>query len=720
MRYLRRNKKCIFAAMKKIASILFSLFFVFFVYAQEEHNHEYTNEEEGEISESDDQTSKRLYSNNKVKYEQRTNSWVASGILGTVKPVGLDTSMNGFMITNPAEKNTIALEFLGNLGSPARSKIFFDRQRKSGFLFFEPYEIYYTSPEEVRYFDTKLPYSNISYTSGGITGRGGRRIHGVFAVNVNPEFNIGMYGDWINAYGAYPSQSTKHYNAGFFGSYMGKHHNVMANVSFNGYENFENGGLIDVSQDITDPRADVDPPLVSVFFDNGVRSKLWNWNTFLNYKYHIGVDREVRISEDSVASTFIPVTSIIYTFRSENNRKRYSEKDISGVDSFYHTRKPGNLGDTLFVNTSQTMDSTRFSGMKHVLGISLNQEFNTLMNFGLTGYVVADIKNYTYLDRESRRLDGKNQLLTQEEDSLRNIGFSIFPEYKKETRYKIGVGITLAKYLGENLTYNFTGEYYFLDEKKSASSYLLEGNVQSKFNIGQQPVSLSAQAEYRWEAPDFFEEYYFSNHIQWNTVFKHKNILSARGALSFPSFAFYPSLGLSFSAGMKNLRNHIYWDNAAMPKQHVGENIQILDFTVKEQVKLWYLHWDNEVTYQKSTEEAIIPLPQLSWYSNLYFQFDKLFKVLTIQLGTDMRYNSSYFAPRYLPATGVFYTQKDYKVGDYYYMNAYINCQLKNARFFVAYNHLNKTFGKNNYLVLPDYPLDPSYFKIGVSLYLSN
>jgi len=700
--------------MKKIAAILFGLFFVFFVYAQEEQTRNYEYDEEEEFSDSGNQTHKRLYSNDKVKFVQQTNSWVASGILGTVKPVALDTAMNDFIVTNPAKKNAIALEFLGNLGSPGRSKIFFDRQRKSDFFFFEPYEIYYASPEEVQYFDTKLPYTNLSYTSGGPSRTPAYRLNGVFTVNINPLFNVGMYGDWINAYGAYPSQSVKRYNTGFFGSYMGKHHNVMANISFNGFENKENGGLTKVTE-VTNPRAtgNLGAPNMSVFFRENVFSKLWNWNTRLNYKYHIGIERDMQVTEDSVGKTFVPVTSFIYNFRSENSRKRYWEKRFDGqipVDSFFLAH---NLDTSLFVNRLATMDSTRFSQIKQAFGISLNQEFNTLMNFGLTGYAVIDVKNYTYLDSNSQKI-------TNEKDELRQAGFLIYPEYQKERRYKAGVGAMLAKYLGENLTYNFTGEYYFIDEKKTASSFLLEGNVQTKFNIFRQEVNLGAQAEYLREAPDFFEEYYFSNRIKWNTEFEHKNTLSVKGTLSFPSFVFYPSLGLAFSAGVKDLKNHIYWDKTAMPRQY-SENIEIIEFTLKERVRLlWLLHWDNEITYQKSTNEQIIPLPELCWYSNLYVQFNKLFKVLTVQVGANMRYNTEYYAPRYLPATGVFYQQNDYKVGDYYYANAYINCQLKSARFFVQYNHLNRGWFGNNYLVLPGYALDPSYFKIGVSAYLTN
>lgn len=692
--------------MKKTVGIILSFLLVFSLYAQEEHD---------EHDDHEHDQHQRLYSNSSDKKKrQKTETWIASGKLGFIQQADLDTALNGFFITNPAEKKTISLQHLGNLGSPAQSQIYFDRQQKSDFLFFKPYEIYYTPSEEIQYFNTRLPYTNLSYYSGGPTKRKERRINGVFAVNVTPKFNVGMYGDWLNGYGAYASQSTKSYNTGFFGSYIGKHHHVMANISFNGYENYENGGLVDM-ETVTNPRetGELEAQNMPVYFEDNVWSKLTNWNSFFNYKYHIGIERDVQVTEDSVAKTFIPVTSFIYTFRSESDRKKYYERSLNAggripVDSFY---RANGLLDTLYVNNMSTLDSVRFWQMKHTVGISLNEEFNTLARFGLTGYVTADIKNYTYLNDKDLQKPG-------EEDSL--LGFLINPEYKNEKRYKLGIGATLSKHLGKMLTYDFSGEYFFKDEKNGAGTFYLGGNVQSKFKLWKQDVEVSAHANYRQECPDFFEEYYFSNHIKWDTTFSRKNILSVKGLLSLPSFHFYPSFGLSFMVGLENYKNYIYWDKKAMPQQH-KENIQVVQFSIKQQIKfLWYLHWDNEVTYQQTSDSEIIPIPELSWYSNFYFRFDKLFNVLTIQIGADMRYSTKYYAPRYLPATGVFYMQDEYQTGDYPYVSVYANCQLKQARFFIEYNHLNKAWGSNNYIVTPGYALNPSYFKFGVSAYFGN
>jgi hypothetical protein len=679
--------------MNRITLLFFSLFLVFTLSAQEEHFF-----------------SQSLQWENSTK----TKSWVSSGLLGKVRQAELDTILTGFFISNPAEKKTIALEYLGNLGSPAQSKIYFDRKRKSDFLFFKPYEIYYRPSEEVQYYDTKIPYTYINYYNGGPSRRKERRINGIFTVNVNPDLNVGMYGDWISAYGVYESQSTKNYNTGFFGSYMGKHHNIMANLSFNGYENYENGGLVNV-EDVTRPGAtgNQEAQNMQVYFQDNVWSKLTNWNSYLNYKYHLGIERDIEIDEDSISRVFIPVTSFIYTFRSETDRKKYYERSLRPggqipVDSFYRAHK---LDDSLYINNSFTKDSVRFWQMNHTFGITLNEEFNTFTRFGLSGYVTTDIKRYDYMDgRETQIPDSKDSLL----------GFLINPEYTKEIRYKIGLGASLFKHIGKAFTYDFTGEYFFKDEKGGYGSFNLDGNIESKFRMGKQQVNIGGKAGYRQECPDFFEEYYFSNHITWDEDFDRKNIFMVQGYLSLPSFSFYPSFGLSFMAGLENYKNYIYWNKQAQPVQHT-ENVQILQLTLKQRIKfLRYVHFDNEVTFQQSSDDFVIPLPTLSIFSNLYFQYNKLFGVLTIQAGTNVRYNTGYYAPRYLPATGAFYAQDDYKTGNYPYLNVYVNFHLSQARFFVEYNHLNKGWWGNDYLVLPGYALNPSYFKIGVSVNFGN
>ncbi|MFA6884987.1 MAG: putative porin, partial [Paludibacteraceae bacterium] len=616
--------------------------------------------------------------------EKRIRTWSITDAMGTVDSVSLDTVMNDFFVTNPAYNRTIGLEYLGNLGSPAQSLIFEDRKLRSSFLFFRPYEIYYMAPEDLIYYNTQVPFTSLNYYSGGPSNREERRINGVFTVNVNPKLNFGLYGDWINAYGVYASQSTRDYNGGFFGSYMGRHNELMFNVGFNGYENYENGGLTEMA-DVTDPNAtgDLEAQNMPVFFEDNVWNKVVNRNVYLNYKYHIGIDRKVQVTEDSVSSVFVPVTSFFYTFRNEVDYKKYYEKNVAATDSFYLRY---DLDTTKYINNAQTQDSSRFWQMKHTAGIMLNEEFNTLMKFGLSAYFTADVKRYTY---------AKAEAFYSKPDTL---DYNCQLAYEDLYRYKYGVGARLSKHLGQAFTYDFYGEYFLFDEKETQKSYNLGGCINSDVDLWKQKVMVGAEAQIESSAPDYFEENYFSNRIRWaDKNFEHKQKRSLFGYLSLPTFSFYKGLGLTFKAGVTNLDNYIYWNDKAQPIQ-CGDNVEVMNLSVKENFKLWFFHLDNELTYQHSSNEYVVPLPKLTSFSKFYFQYDNLFKVLTFQIGMDMRYNSKYYAPSYFPATGQFYNQREQKFGDYPYMDAFLNCHLKRARFFVVYNHINKGWFGNDYI----------------------
>ena len=678
----------------------------------------------------------------KVTTTQRSMySWQAIGPLGTVTPAEVDTPLNGYNITDPALHRTIAFQSLGNAGSPGISKIFSDRKSRSGFLFFEPYSLYYTAPEDILYYNTKIPYANISYYNGGPTDRKQEHIGGVFSVNVTPTFNFGLYGKWQNNYGAYDEQSTRNYNGGLQGSYMGKHNNLMANISFNGYENEENGGFTDTRY-ITKPKdmGDLDAYNIPTYFSGDVSSKLVNWNSYLNYKYNFGFTRRTQVNDDSIAETFIPVSSIIYTFRNESDYKRYEEDEIlnttgrMATDSFYIAK---GLGAKHNLSNAATNDSVHYWEMTHTTGLSLNEEFNTFGHFGIAGYLTYTRKEYGSTDHIDKYIE--NPGLVSERnvvldpfgaDSLGRLGKSI---WNNTTRTKMGFGATISKHHGEHLLFNFFGEYDFKDEKKTNTSYNAGADISTLFHIGRNTFLAKAHASQKRFCPDYFEEHYLGNRISWDKDFDNKTNTELEGTIGVPSLYLYgkndssfisklaPELGLVAKVNESNLSNYIYLDKNSTPAQS-SDNISISRLTLREQLKIWYLHFDNEITYQyTNASEDVMDLPQVCLYSNLYLLTKPLFKVLIVQLGADMRYNSKYYAPAYMPATGLYYAQTEEKIGDYPYYDLYLNFHLKSFRVFLEYNHINNVWSNtHNYLVTPGYALDQDYFKFGLSVNFEN
>ena len=189
-------------------------------------------------------------------------------------------------------------------------------------------------------------------------------------------------------------------------------------------------------------------------------------------------------------------------------------------------------------------------------------------------------------------------------------------------------------------------------------------------------------------------------------------------------------------AGVENIKNYTCLDNTSVKytetssgkevttykndvavKQNSG-NIQVFSAALRQDFKLGIFHLDNEITYQKSSNQDVLPLPELTLYHNLYIKFGLAKKVLQIEMGADVRYFTQYYAPDYAPTIGQFYLQNKetrYKLGGYPLLNGYINLHLKRTRIFIAMYNLIQGQGEKSYFLAPHYPLNPRLLKFGLS-----
>ena len=124
------------------------------------------------------------------------------------------------------------------------------------------------------------------------------------------------------------------------------------------------------------------------------------------------------------------------------------------------------------------------------------------------------------------------------------------------------------------------------------------------------------------------------------------------------------------------------------------------------------------VTYQNTSSKAVLPLPTLNLFSNLYLKF-KIARVLSVELGGCMTYFTKYEAPDYLPQISSFAVQKNadsrIEIGGYPFIDVYANMHLKRARFFISMNHVNAGSGSKQYFLAPHYPTNARILRVGVS-----
>ena len=667
--------------------------------------------------------------------------WKLSETLGNRTIIPADTASLNFQSTNLVEGMFGHYNYLGNLGSPRLSRLFFEREESEPTIFMAPFSSFFTRPDQVLFTNSNVPYTNLTYYKAGNKVNGEERFKSYFSVNVNKQLAFGFNIDYLYGRGYYQNQSTSHFNAGLFGSYIGEKYQVQAV-----YNNFflkmnENGGIAD-DQYITRPenmsggKKEYESTTIPVKLEQSSnRNK--DFYIYLTQRYRLGFTRRVRntqegkptvsapkassspsseseisasnndiaLPNDSIASKsvstlaaandslpsvstadndslfeeeFVPVTSFIHTLKVERSRHQF--RSGSEPEGFF----PEDY--KLYKNYSN--DSTTAFSVKNVFGIALLEGFNKYAKAGLTAYISHKFSRYDLMNTDT---------LTD----MRRI---------RSTEQEIFVGGELAKREGKLLHYNVNGEVGLVD--KAIGQFRVNANLDLNFRLWKDTVNFYARGYVSNTLPSFYMRHYHSNHYNWDNDNMDKEFRTrVEGELNISHW------GTNLRAGVENIKNYTYFNQSALPEQN-GGNIQVLSATLKQDFRLGVFHLDNEVTWQKTSNETVLPLPQLSLYHNFYILAKLAKKVLTVQLGADVRYFTKYNAPAYAPGVQQFHLQPTddlVEIGGYPIVNVYANLHLKRTRIFAMMYHVNAGMGSANSFLVPHYPINPRLFKIGVS-----
>ena len=634
---------------------------------------------------ADDITRKALQDTDTTKDLSRYNVWKIKERTGERYIVKPDTLLYNYQQTTLPDGNSVAMGYLGNLGSPVISKLFFDRGEGSQFFFYDAYYPYNMDVDKQLFFNTRIPYSRINYQRSGSNMNKEERLETRFTMNFNKHLNFGFDLDFINAKGFYASQAAKQNNFSAYGNYLSDRIEVHAYASQTSATNYENGGITD-STFITNPEL-----IEQSFNSQDIPTRFVNtWNRVKTKQYYLSARYNLGYNEPTLTpgdKKFVPVASLILTSRYKDQYRRFLSYDTARV-----TLPDGNVVgkiDTLYSNNyykSAVDDSTRFSTFKNTLALSMREGFRDWVKFGLTVFVEHESRNFNLLDTVA---DGRYR-------------------HNEQTTT---IGGILSKQQGKHLRFNAEADLGVLGE--NLGEFRLNGNVATSFSIAGRDANLIGEAYIKNLKPKFLERQYHSKYFWWNNSFDDTRRVYIGGKLVIPFTK------TTLSVGVENIQNLVYFDQASLPSQE-SENIQVVSARIDQDFKFGIFNWNNSIVYQTSSNEEAIPLPTLSAYSNLFLK-TKIVDELTLQLGVDAHYHTEYYAPGYEPALLQFYNQREKKVGNYPIVTGYANMHLKQMRFFVMmYNIADMVISKPNYFSLPNYPVNPTLFKLGVSVNLNN
>ncbi|MDE7411467.1 MAG: putative porin [Paramuribaculum sp.] len=631
-------------------------------------------------------------------------AWEITPLLGEHIESTIDTTLFNYgQLSVPAYRGLVVAT-PGNQGSAAKDMIYFRQQPMSDFFFRDAMLTWLPLQSNHKFYNTRIPMTLLSYNTAGGKETATDRLTAVFSGNVNKQLQFGAFIDYQYSKGCYANQASKNTLWGLSGSYIGERYE--AQVFFNHYNglNKENGGITDDLY-ITDPAelqagdASIESTAIPTNL-NHARTRLKGQEFYMNHRYKLGFWKTIppvdSLPEDTIErKEFVPVTSIIWTFDYNDSEHIFVNETQEDADAFW---------GRAYINLGSSTNPTSYWSLRNTVGLSLHEGFNKYAKAGLTGFLSFQHNKFTQcVDEVPISGDGRPTTLTP---------------YPYNTKVASGgvenflwVGARLNKTQGALLRYDVIAEIGLLG--RAAGEIKVNGNVSTKFKFLRDSLQITGYGSFSNTSAPYLMNNFVSNYFIWKNDFGNTRRLKFGGKLELPQTDSHLDIGA------ENVQNLIYFNDQCMPVQHSG-SVQIISASLRQNFKVGVLHWDNILTFQTSSDDMVLPLPKFSAYSNLYLSF-RVAKVLHVQLGVDCNYFTKYYAPGYQPATTSFYNQHKKKVGNYPLMNAYANMKLKKARFYVLMSHFNEgLFGAPNYFSMPNYPVNPSRFQMGVSIDFAN
>jgi len=192
----------------------------------------------------------------------------------------------------------------------------------------------------------------------------------------------------------------------------------------------------------------------------------------------------------------------------------------------------------------------------------------------------------------------------------------------------------------------------------------------------------------------------------WDSTWTHQELISGG--------AEYAWKFLQAGINIDRLNHYMYLNSSAIPAQY-NRYFGIVIAWLKLDAEFWRFTIQAKLAYQTVQGTSVIRLPGLMGNITLYYSQPLFHGAAMLQPGLNIFYNSPYYANAYMPATRSFYLQDEKEIGNYIYMDAFINVKIQRARFFVMYSNFNSWFMKHTYYTVPHYPMQDASFKFGIT-----
>jgi len=611
--------------------------------------------------------------------------WNLTEDFAVMRDKEIDTMKTQFQIYDPVFSNSIANTFLGNTGLQTQNLIYFNQEKRPGFFFMRPFTPYLYTPENNTYFNIIKPFTLLEYSS--TFGNKEKRediFHAIHTQNLTPFLNVGFDIRLLSSGGLYSRQKAKLTNFNLFGSYTGHDYSFHTSFHVNNSSAEENGGIADDSIFFNE---NIDEKAYDIKLENA-DSRIKSLMFHFTQRYKFG--KEEQVADTTSETGFrkwrdrtVKTGSFLHTLEYQRSHRLYTDEITDMNRDFY---------PNYFIDPNQTRDSTYFRSLRNTFQLMLDENPHRKNDFGARAFISHDWVRYAFN--------------TVYDTLVSNGDTSVHRNHKYYQYNNVQLGATVMHTVGGGWDWIFDGRFYLIGYR--AGDLNASGKITKEFQGKKGKSRISISGEFSLQEADHFLNFYESNHFRWYNDFR--KIKDIRGSLQVSNEA----IQLDAGAHLSLVSDLVYHTDSVMPAQHGGV-ISVVGLDLHKHFSAGIFHSDHQINYQLSSDNNVVRLPDLSYYTSNYISFTIVENALTAQLGFDLYYYTRYRALAFSPSSGMFYNQDIMELGNYPYLNPFLTAKLKRTRFYLRYDHPYAGLIKKKYFHVLNYPMPGRVFRFGLS-----
>lgn len=517
-------------------------------------------------------------------------------------------------------------------------------------LGYDVYTPYAILSEDIKYYDTRSPFSEIFYLQGS---RGQQYIRATYSRNINPRWNIGFD---FRKFGARRiiglDRRARQVNSNAFAVYTryntkDETYQLLANFTVFDHIVYETGGIRQDAGDTTSPFGGIRE---NVFLDNA-RSfdKRFNYHLFHQVSF---LKRGLQF---------------YHIFDATQRFNRYKNVLTAEDDQIFY--------DSLGLNAEKAPDYP---------GIDNHTIFHLVDNqLGFKGELGDLSYRFWYRNR--------NIFYTQEKP--RNV---LSP---------------VENFIGGRVSWDVTdsARAYAEAELSTAEDYLLSIQLQSKYlKAGLKRLEYTPALFFQQYYGNIFQ--WNGDSIPLQQI----KVSEAFATLQFKRNRFFiNATGKGQLIDNYVFLNQDAVREQAEENEQIqvltlsgGAGVNFLNFHLENYLDANFISGQNQA-------DTLLNLPPVLNRTRLYYQ-NRLLKAALFQLGIDINYRAGYFADKYMPVTQHYYLNRNEFIESYFYTDFFLNMEIQRVVGFAKMTFVDESLFREGYFITPGYTGMPRTFYFGI------